>query len=428
MLIEFRVENHRSLRDEQVLTMEAGRVGDAEDPRRRHVDGYSEALLTAAGIYGANASGKSNVLSALTFMRDAVLVSHRFWGPDEGIPRRAFAWGESATKPSLFEATFLESGIRYQYGFVVSDEQFLEEWLYAWPNGKKQVWFERDNDTPIKFGENLRGENRVIEEVTRPDALFLSAASQHRHAQLQAVAAWFRSMMPLGSLGIGRFGMPGYWRPQSEHVLARLLGDDPLSETQPSLFPDAEEDTFRDRFCELIRKADVGIVDVKVVTREIEDRPRRVSRKFYFQHQNSSDSWLPLEDESRGTQTLFRMALPVLRVLESGGVLIVDELEGSLHPALAHQIVRQFNDPAINQRGAQILFTTHDTNLLGTIVGEPALRRDQVWLTEKDPEGATVLYPLTDYKPRKAENLERGYLQGRYGAIPFLGDFSITGE
>jgi len=428
MLIEFRVENHRSLRDEQVLTMEAGRVGDAEDQRRRHVDGHTEALLTAAGIYGANASGKSNVLSALAFMRDAVLVSHRFWGPDEGIPRRAFAWGESATKPSLFEVTFLESGIRYQYGFVVSDKQFLEEWLYAWPHGKKQVWFERDNDTPIKFGDNLRGENRVIEEVTRPDALFLSAASQHRHAQLQTVAAWFRSMMPLGILGIGRFGMPGYWRLQSDHVLAHLLGEDSLAETQPSLFPEAEEASLRDRFCELIRKADVGIVDVKVVTREIEDRPRRVSRRFYFQHQNSSDSWLPLEDESRGTQTLFRMALPVLRVLQQGGVLIIDELEASLHPALAHQIVRQFNDPAINQRGAQILFTTHDTNLLGTIVGEPALRRDQVWLTEKDPEGATVLYPLTDYKPRKAENLERGYLQGRYGAIPFLGDFSITGE
>jgi AAA15 family ATPase/GTPase len=99
-----------------------------------------------------------------------------------------------------------------------------------------------------------------------------------------------------------------------------------------------------------------------------------------------------------------------------------------LHPSLARQIVLQFNDPAANPKNAQIIFTTHDTNLLGTTVGEPALRRDQVWLTEKDPEGATVLYPLTDYKPRKAENLERGYLQGRYGAIPFLGDFLVVGE
>jgi AAA15 family ATPase/GTPase len=137
---------------------------------------------------------------------------------------------------------------------------------------------------------------------------------------------------------------------------------------------------------------------------------------------------LPLEDESRGTQTLFRLALPILQTIEEGGILLVDELEASLHPKLAQEIVRQFNDPAANPRNAQLIFTTHDTNLLGTTMGEPALRRDQVWLTEKNNEGATVLYPLTDYKPRKAENLERGYIQGRFGAIPFLGGFHLAGE
>jgi AAA15 family ATPase/GTPase len=122
------------------------------------------------------------------------------------------------------------------------------------------------------------------------------------------------------------------------------------------------------------------------------------------------------------------MALPILRVLQCGGLLLVDELERSLHPALARKIIDRFNDPAANPKIAQVIFTTHDTNLLGTVIGEPALRRDQVWLTEKDAEGATVLYPLTDYKPRKNENLERGYLQGRYGAIPFLNDFLVKAE
>ena len=151
MLIEFRVANHRSLRDEQVLTMEAGRVGDEADPRPRHVSGHSESLLTVAGLYGANASGKSNVLAALAFMCEAVVMSHRFWSPDEGeprepfVPRDPFAWGPKKTEPSLFEVTLLLDHVRYQYGFQVSDEQFLEEWLYAWPNGKKQVWFEREN-------------------------------------------------------------------------------------------------------------------------------------------------------------------------------------------------------------------------------------------------------------------------------------------
>ena len=108
--------------------------------------------------------------------------------------------------------------------------------------------------------------------------------------------------------------------------------------------------------------------------------------------------------------------------------MVVDELEASLHPKLALEIVKQFNNPQTNPKNAQLIFTTHDTNLLGNDAGEPVLRRDQVWLTEKDKEGATVLYPLTDYKPRKAENVERGYLQGRYGAIPYLGSFSLLGQ
>jgi len=147
MLIEFRVANHRSLRDEQVLTMEAGRVGDESDPRPRHVPGYSESLLTVASLYGANASGKSNVLAALAFMQEAVLMSHRLWSPDEGLPRDPFAWGPRRSEPSLFEVTLLIGRVRYQYGFQASDDCFLEEWLYAWPLGKKQVWFERYDGT-----------------------------------------------------------------------------------------------------------------------------------------------------------------------------------------------------------------------------------------------------------------------------------------
>ncbi len=135
-----------------------------------------------------------------------------------------------------------------------------------------------------------------------------------------------------------------------------------------------------------------------------------------------------MEQESQGTQTLFRIGMPILEAIETGSVLLVDELESSLHPALAREIVRQFNDLASNPHKAQLIFTTHDTNLLGDMLGDPVVKRDQIWLTEKDNQGATVLYPLTDYKPRDAENLERGYLQGRYGAIPFLGNFSLTGE
>lgn len=142
------------------------------------------------------------------------------------------------------------------------------------------------------------------------------------------------------------------------------------------------------------------------------------------QHQSDSpDAWLPLEEESQGTQTLFRIGPLILEALAQGSLLIVDELEASLHPLLGQRIVEHFNQPALNPRHAQILFTTHDTNLLGSLTETPPLRRDQVWLTEKDRDGATVLYPLTDYRPQKGENLERGYLQGRFGAIPRIQDW-----
>jgi AAA15 family ATPase/GTPase len=423
MLIEFRVENHRSLRDEQVLTMEAGRVGDETDSRPRLVPGHTEGLLPVAALYGANASGKSNVLSALAFMRNAVLLSHRNWPPEAGVPRDPFAWGPKRTEPSLFEVTLLLDEIRYQYGFVASDECFLEEWLLAWPNGKKQVWFEREG-AAFKFGDNLKGENKLIESVTRPNALFLSAAVQHSYVQLQPIFSWFWLLRQRSSPYNLRTQRP------NELFLAQLLGESDLDPQQQLLFPsDKSTEPLVKRFHALLQNADIGIVDLLVDKNDSEDRHRPPGfPRFHLKHQSTfDDAWLPLEEESRGTQTLFRIASPILQTIQDGCVLVVDELDASLHPSLAQEIVRQFNDPTTNPHNGQLIFTTHDTNLLGTTLGEPALRRDQVWLTEKDADGATVLYPLTDYKPRKAENLERGYLQGRYGAIPFLGDFRLLG-
>ncbi len=351
-------------------------------------------------------------------MRDAVIHSSNMWEPDQGIPRSQFAWGSRKADPSLFEVTFLIEGIRYEYGFLVSDEVVLEEWLYAWPNGKKQVWFERDNMT-FKFGEKLSGDNKLIEGVTRTNALFVSTAVQFRHEQLQVIHGWFRRIR---TLNLGEM-YPSHF---NDRGIARLL----LEETQASLFDDAEfgRPNLREQFRSLLRNADLGIVDLKVDRTEPTEL-RRPRSRFHFKHDVSADdSWLPLSQESKGTQTLFRSALPILETIGLGGLLIVDELEGSLHPSLARHIVEQFNDPNTNPYGAQLLFTTHDTNLLGTTVGEPALRRDQVWLTEKDEHGVTVLYPLTEYQPRKSENLERGYIQGRYGAIPYLGDLSFVME
>jgi len=187
------------------------------------------------------------------------------------------------------------------------------------------------------------------------------------------------------------------------------------------------EDDLVEKVRGLFRQADFGIVDIKKLEHDRRAPKGKTLKGFRYvlQHEEGNDeSWIPLDEESDGTQTLFQMAPRIFRSLENGGVLIVDELESSLHPHLTAKIVDLFNCPKTNLGNAQLIFSTHDTNLLGNTAGEPSLRRDQVWLTEKDKSGATTLYPLTNYKPRNVENLERGYLQGRYGAIPFLGGFN----
>lgn len=421
MLIEFRVENHRSLRDEQALTLEAGRIGKSSDPRPRGVAGHGESLLPAAVIYGANASGKSNVLAALAFMREAVILSHRHWEPEASIPRTAFAWGGKRNDSSMFEASFLVGGSKCVYGFAVDDKVVGEEWLFAWPNNRKQVWFEREGDR-FNFGEHMKGPNESVKEVTRSNALFLSAAAQHGHKQLTPVYTWFRGILPVNVPGRGYRMFHAGFIPE----LFFSSEDEQLS----LLASDEADDTLAARIRQLLKAADIGIVDMKSIETEQEFRGRTLRRRrLLLQHQaGDDDSWLDFEEESGGTKALFQMAPSVFRALDSGGVLLVDELESSLHPSLGLAIVKMFNSPKTNPKNAQIVFTTHDTNLLGTTLGEPPLRRDQVWFTEKDQEGASKLYPLTDYKPRKAENLERGYLQGRYGAIPFLGDIAWITE
>lgn len=423
MLIEFRVENHRSLKTEQVLTMEAGRVdGDATIPRT--VPGYSKPLLPVAALYGANASGKSNVLSGLAFMREAVVHSLERWKPNGGIPRDPFAWGEARTAPSMYEITFSHRGIRYRYGMVVSDESVEEEWLHAWPKGKQQTWFEREGQK-FDFGDHLKGERRLLQEVTGPNSLFVSMAAAHNHPQISELYNWFFLMES--------FGVPPYSneRRGEEFVFSGLMKESLQSEhglesISKGTLPDSVLWDIRN----LLVKADVGITEIKMKENYIKAPVWKDSaERFMLQHESGvADSWLPLQQESKGTQTMFQTGSLICYVLRSGGVLLVDELEASLHPKLALEIVKQFNNPQTNPKNAQLIFTTHDTNLLGNDAGEPVLRRDQVWLTEKDKEGATVLYPLTDFKPRKAENMERGYLQGRYGAIPYLGNFSLLGE
>lgn len=403
MLIEFRVQNHRSLRDEAVLTLEAGNVGPTDDPRVRTLpDGRR--MLCAAALYGANASGKSNVLSALAWMRAAVLVSHTRNTPGGAIPRRPFAFDASSSQPTVFEVELLLGGVRYRYGFAVDDEAFREEWLYAWPDGHKQTWLERDGQD-FRFGKAASDDLRAVRKFTRPNSLFLCTSLELAQTDWLPIYGWF-SQMDLVGLD-----------PTPRPFLHRALGDARLVQF-------VERDLATEgSLLRLLRSADLGVEQLRLSGDSSDETRALADQRILLRHQcAASDAWLPLAEESKGTRTMLNLGGTVLEVLGHGGLVLVDELEDSLHSLVALEIVRLFQDPSTNPHNAQIMFTTHDTALLGTATGgEPMLRRDQIWITEKDQEGATSLHPLTDYKPRKGENLERGYLQGRYGGIPQLG-------
>lgn len=414
MLIRFRVANHRSLRDEQELSLEAAPISDSVDPLIPF--GSREGgVLRSAVIYGANASGKSNVVHALSFMTGAVQHSQSSWDPEGGIPREPFCLDAvMRDEPSFFAVDLILDGVRYEYGFVVNSERVLEEWVYAYPKGHKQQWFIRDanEEREFKFGRSFGGENQAIAALTRPNSLFLSAAAQNNHELLRPLYHWFaRQLRIADSEEKDRLWM------QTVQLLKR--------------------DEYRDAIVDLLRSSDVGIsgidladevlpeLSVRLLQTMFADDPEKLKAlaqdpkipRIHLLH-TSGDGAIPIPftSESRGTRALFGLAGTVVRGLKNGGVLFVDELEASLHPVLALALVELFNKPSTNPKNAQLVFTTHDTNLLDTRL----LRRDQIWFTEKDKMGATRLYPLTEFRARKQENLERGYLQGRYGAVPFI--------
>jgi uncharacterized protein len=411
MLLRFKFANFRSFREDQEFSMVASAFADHPEVLL-HPEGLDEGVLPVAAIYGANASGKTNVLRALHFMTNAVENSHKTWPADGGVPAERFMADEVSRKsPSRFVVDFIVDGRRHQYGFEVSSEAVLEEWLYVYPNGKKQKWFRRVPHSPMSFGAKMPGENRTIENLTRKNSLFLSAAAQNNHEALLPVYKWFAK-----SLSFVR-GERELWRRWTAEICAR-------AECKQAL-------------AGLLAAADLGITDVKIVEEKMTEQHRKIfealasilepagrqpeipetQSKVRLLHR-IGDKSVPFEfdEESDGTRAYFDLLGPVISALAEGRVICIDELDASLHPLLALEIVRLFNSPSVNPRGAQLIFNTHDTNLLNSDL----LRRDQVWFTEKDANAGTHIYPLSDYKPRRDENLQSGYLQGRYGAIPFI--------
>jgi uncharacterized protein len=421
MLLAFRAENVRSFRDEFELSLVSTRL--AEEGAVRLVawrdGGRPIGVLPVAGVFGANASGKTNVVKAMDDMRVCVLRSFRGGSPTGGIPRRPFLLDPAARlAPSRFEVDLVLGGVRHEYGFVLDDERVREEWAYRHPHGKAvRLFHRRGNDVELGSAERVKG--RAVIELLRPNALFLSTAASANHPVLLPVYAWFARNFRLAEVRS---------RQPRQALTARLLDDD----------------ASRERVLALLRAADLGVTGAKKRRLDpvMEERLQRAVRLLAGQEgePDGADEGPALEDlgvrlthraavgeveldaqdESLGTLVWFGLVGPVVEALADGAVLLADELDASLHPGLVAELIRLFQDPESNPRRAQLVFNSHDATILGDSSGDRIIGRDQIWFTEKRTDGSTRLYPLADLDPRKEEAIGRRYLAGRYGATPIL--------
>ena len=416
MLIEFSVENFRSIKNEARLSMAAG---PGKEHRGRNVmipelkQGVrAMPLLRSAAIYGANAAGKSNLIRALFTMQQIVIQSGREIGE---LPVTPFGFSpESIDQPTTFELVGVVNRMRFQYGFSATADVVTDEWLYAWPLGRIQFWFERTTDAEsgearCKFGNKLAGDKEVWRRATRSNALLLSTAITLNSEQLRPIFDWFsENLYVSGSEGWG-----------GEFTAQWCEGDR------------------KEEVVQFLRAADFAIDDLRIVKKEFtpemlpRDMPpelrnqmkeefsgaKLVEVRLSHKTKHCQSTELPLTEESDGTQKIFKLAAPWIDTFDNGHVIVFDELHEHLHPALVRFLVDRFHDPRANANSAQLIFSTHDTSILN----QEVFRRDQIWFCERNARQETSVFPLTDFRPRRGvENLERSYLGGRYGAVPVL--------
>jgi AAA15 family ATPase/GTPase len=426
MLIQFSVRNFKTFKEKATLSMIASNYDKEREAENIMKDSkFNLRVLKSAVIYGANASGKSKLMEALTFMRKFAISSSRESQKGDEINVEPYRLNdESDNEPSEFEVIFTHKNVMYRYGFEVDRNRIISEWLYNKPNTKEVELFYRDfqkfETHPKNFSKGVIG---VKEGLVRDNALLLSLAAQLNDTTAINVIEWFKNLKSLSGLR-----EEGY----QDYTMSRT--NDPMH---------------KQKILELLNAADLGIQDIKLEMLDLEmlpkDMPKKLKDKLVKQSKednteffsdiltshkkyNNSKEFVDYinfsmdKDESSGTQKFFALTGPVLNVIENGYSLVVDELDSKLHPNLICKLVSLFNSKELNPNNAQLIFNTHNTNLLSSGL----FRRDQVWFTEKDKYGEARLYSLADFKSdevRKTDPFEDNYIRGKYGAVPFLESF-----
>lgn len=421
MLIQFKVGNYKSFKEPVTLSLVAAKIKGKDvtidENNLIRVDDKLE-LLTSAAVYGANASGKSNLFKAFKFMRSFILNSSKESQTNEPIEVEPFLLDtEYENKPSFFEIVFLLNGLVYRYGFEVTKDKVESEWLFYTPKNKEAKLFTREGDV-IQVSRNFKG-GQSSKELTRSNALFLSVAAQFNSETAENVLDWFwstRSISGIQETGYSSFTARRFAEDLEFHqkILTLIRNtdvwiDNIIAETtdinDPSFFPDDMPEEIRD----MIRKEMKGEGSHITI--------KSMHRKKLGQNL-SGETTFNLSQESDGTIKLFHISGPIFDALNRGSVLFIDEFEARMHTLLTRALVSLFNSKDTNPKHAQLIFATHDANLLSNEL----FRRDQIWFVEKDEDGTTHLYSLAELKARKDNNFENDYLSGRYGGIPVIGD------
>lgn len=422
MLLQFSVNNFRSIKD--TITLSMNTASNKESKHSFQIRNYH--LLNSAVIYGANASGKSNVLRAMGFMRNLVINRPKITQSTDNLPHEPFRLNvETEQASSYFEIVFFLEEVKYRYGFEADSTTVYAEWLYSDEHGKEARLFERDNEQHLHYVNKQKFKEGVGLKV--PDNhLFIWKCDQNNGTLSKKILQWFNNFNLIDGLE-----KEGYF-----HIALKQMENS-----------DAKSELFR-----LVKVADLGIDEIMVEEKDIsqdfiksapipEEIKQRIlndgglksielqtrHKKFNAENQQIGSVLFELdEDESQGTQKFFTLSAPILDTLEHGKVLLIDELDASLHPKLTECFIKLFNDKELNKHNAQLIFVTHDIHLLSV----PGLfERDQIWFTEKDQYGSTDLYSLLEFRKgnkgtnvRPTDNLEKHYLQGRFGAVPYVGE------
>jgi len=419
MLLRLNVQNYRSIAKKQEFSFVATNLKGPQS-NLAPIPGTGELkALPCALIYGANASGKTNFVNAFRFMKGAVLFSHRQANPEGGVPRIAFALDENiGSSPTFLEADFVVENVRYQYGFECDDDRFLTEWLYSFPEGKRRKLFER-KDNSVDFGPHLRGPKRALVEFMRPNSLFISTATQNDHENLSKIVMFFKSAKLSTSVSVAKQMINSTFRknqidPRTISFL-NSIGAGIVNYRQTDVIVPDDIKSFMKEMMLLAKK---HMADMPELDEDLSQQEKQVAIELAHLGSNEKEYFFGLEMESAGTRRLLLIMSLVFKALDKGSVIFIDELDASLHTHAVEQILFMFVDPEINKKGAQLIATTHDTNILTSKI----LRRDQIWFCEKDSGGASHIFALSDIKSRPSDNFEQGYLEGRYGAIPFAGN------